>query len=216
MNRKVDVRRKAYRREHGLLPRPTEVYDPELARDVMLALAHAIMLKRGPRSANLIGIRLDWIRWQNDLATIVIPSTEVKLRGKSDPDLPIPLGVSASRLLRGYLDKIREKALLSGDERNPYLFPGQDRRTFRPNQPYKGILQRLTRRVHVTVGVRINPHLYRHLIGWFWLKEDVNNLPKVQKLLGHKSLQTTINHYAEIDEDLALDSWQEWLEGRAA
>lgn len=216
VNRTVEARRKTHRRKHGVLPRSTEVYDRELARDVMVALAHSIMMKRGPRSANLIGIRLNWIRWQNDLATIVIPSTDVKMRGKSDPDLLIPLGISASRLLRGYLDKIREKALQPGDEQNPYLFPGQDRKTFQRNQPYRGILQRLARRVHKIVGVRINPHLYRHLIGWFWLKEDVNNLPKVQKLLGHKSLQTTIDHYAEIDEELALDSWQQWLERRAA
>lgn len=212
INNEIDARRKAHRRVHGALPQRAEVVDRELSRDVMTALAHAIMLKRGPRSENLIGIRLDWISWREDVATIVVPATEVKLRGKGDPDLPIPLGVSASKLLRSYLGSIRAKALLPGDKDNPFLFPGQDTRNFRSGRPYTGILERLTRRVHEIVGVKIHPHLYRHLIGWIWLREDIDNLPQVQKLLGHKSMQTTIDHYAEIDENLALDKWQEFLD----
>jgi integrase len=212
VNRTIAARREALRRETGVLPKPLEVYDAELACRVMAAIGHAIMMKRGPRSANLIAIRLDWVRWQNDHATIIIPASEIKMRSGKDPDLPIPLGASVSRLLRAYVDGIREKALLPGDERNPYLFPGQDRRRFTLGQPYKGILQRVVKRVHKMVGVKINPHLYRHLIGWIWLRDNLDNLPKVQKLLGHTSLQTTIDHYAEIDEELALDEWQQRLE----
>lgn len=72
----------------------------------------------------------------------------------------------------------------------------------------------MVRLVHRHVGVQINPHLYRHLIGWIWLRESLDNLPKVQKLLGHKSIKTTITYYAEIDETLALQDWQDHLEGR--
>ena len=212
INIKVEGRRKAHRQIHGTLPQPKAVFDRELAREVMTALAHAIMIKRGPRSANLIGIRLDWIRWKENIATIVIPAVQVKLRGKGDADLPIPLGASASKLLKSYLGAFREVALLPGDDDNPFLFPGQDMRNPRPGRPYSGILLRLTRRVHSIVGVKIHPHLYRHLIGWIWLREDIDKLPQVMRLLGHKSLQTTLDHYAEIDETLALDGWQDRLD----
>jgi integrase len=61
------------------------------------------------------------------------------------------------------------------------------------------------------VEVSIHPHLYRHLIGWIWLKQSIDNLPKVQKLLGHKSIQTTLDYYAELDEELVFDDWQKYI-----
>ncbi len=93
------------------------------------------MLKRGPRSEILIGIRLDWIGCDGDLVTVQIPATEEKLRRRGDPDLPILLGEAASRLRRAYVDNIRENALLHGDEKNPYLFLGQDRWRVTTGQP---------------------------------------------------------------------------------
>ncbi|RDC68045.1 site-specific integrase [Rhodovulum sp. 12E13] len=214
VNAEIRRLRDASRKKHGRLPRARDVYDPRLARQVMAALAHDIMLKRGPRSANLIGIRLDWISWQADLATIVIPAAAVKGRAASDPDLPIPLGPRTSRLLARYLDGVREAALLPGDDQNPYLFPGQDDRSGALGRPYTGLLKRVVACVHDRVGVRINPHLYRHLIGWIWLKDNIEALPQVQRLLGHRSLQTTISYYAEIDDTLAFDSWQERIESK--
>jgi integrase len=80
--------------------------------------------------------------------------------------------------------------------------------------PFVGLLDRLMRHTMRIAGVRMNPHLYRHFVGWLWLKEDPNRLPDVQRLLGHKSLETTLRYYAEIDENLALDRWQQFLADR--
>lgn len=145
-------------------------------------------------------------------ARIVIPSVDVKMRGANDPDLVIPLFESTSRLLRKYLDTIRPAILRPGDEDNPFLFPSQAAdHQFEPSRPYSSLLGRVTRYVKRHVGVQINPHLYRHLVGWLWLKDSIDNLPAVQRLLGHKSLQTTLDHYAELDESLVLDRWQDWI-----
>lgn len=184
--------------------------DAELARDVMCVLASDILLARAPRKDNVIRTRLSWISWRGDLATLTVPNVEVKMRTSDDPDLPIPLGANESRRLRLYLDKIRPRALREGDELNPFLFPAQGS-SGDPGQPFVSLLERLMRHTNRITGVRMNPHLYRHFLGWVWLKEDPDRLPDVQRLLGHKSLETTLAFYAEIDETLALDRWQAYL-----
>lgn len=176
----------------------------------MAAIAHEILLRNAPRSDNLIRARLDWISWQGELARITVPAMHVKMRGPDDDDLTLFLNGRQSKLLKSYVTSVREKCLVSGDDRNPYLFPGQVRKQ-ETGQPYKTILDRVTRILNEKVGCRIHPHLYRHLIGWIWLKRSIDNLPKVQRMLGHSTLQTTINYYAELDASLVFDDWNEHL-----
>jgi integrase/transcriptional regulator with XRE-family HTH domain len=221
VNARAELNRRKIERKEKRPATLAETYDPEMVRDVMAALAHEILLRRAPRSENVLGIRLDYIRWLEGNATIVIPSEKVKMREKDDPDLVIPLSPYASGILRAYIDKIRPLALPArseGDaeraEENPYLFPfqGDVRTAAADTQPYAGLLNRVVRAVHEHVGVRINPHLYRHLLGWIWLREDVSKLAAVSKLLGHRSVETTAKYYAEIDETLALQAWNDFLE----
>lgn len=212
VNTRASMTKKKFRKKHGKAPDIAKIYDAEMIRDVMAAIAHDILLVRAPRSENLTGIRLDWIQWTGDTARIVVPASQVKLRNAKDADLVIPLNGFASKRLKLFMDKLRPLALAKGDEKNPYLFPGQGGKGSRAGGSYTGLLKRLCRKVARTTGVSINPHLYRHLLGWIWLKEDPGKLPAVQKLLGHKSLQTTLDYYAEVDENLALDQWQEYLD----
>lgn len=213
VNDEIDRRRRVQRKKTGKLPAKPEIMDAELIRDVMAALAHDILMTRAPRSDNILRARLDWISWQGDLARLTIPAVEVKMRSSGDADLPIPLSESTSRLLRSYLEVLRPKLLMPEDRQNPYLFPSQGKAA--PGTHYGALLKRVTRLLARHVGVRIHPHLYRHLIGWIWLKDSADNLPKVQRLLGHRSLQTTLDYYAELDEGLVLDAWQKQLNGKA-
>jgi len=205
VNAELDRRVRKQRGAHRL-----EQVDADMARNVMCVLASDILLARAPRKANVTRARLSWISWRGDLATITVPNVEVKMRTSDDPNLPIPLGMNESRRLRLYLDKIRPKALRAGDERNPFVFPAQGS-SMDPDQPYIGLMERLMRHTHRITGIRMNPHLYRHLLGWLWLKDDPDRLPDVQRLLGHTSLETTLEFYAEIDENFALDRWQAYL-----
>lgn len=193
--------------------RRIDLLDVEQARDVMCAIASDILLARAPRRANVTGIRLSWISWSGDTARIVIPSTEVKGRESDDPDLHIPLDPHATARLKLFVEKIRPKALRTGDDDNPYLFPAQGTDA-RQGAPYVGLLDRLSKATKNLVGIKMNPHLYRHFLGWLWLREDPDRLPDVQRLLGHKRLETTLAHYAEIDEDLALERWSKYLAER--
>ncbi|MCM2561366.1 tyrosine-type recombinase/integrase [Lutimaribacter sp. EGI FJ00015] len=212
INAEIDRRRKAKRKKTGILPDRLDAIDLELARDIAAVLAHDILLTRAPRSSNVIEARLDWIAFQDGKAVLSIPAPEVKGRKAGDPDYVVRLGERATRLMRNYIEKIRPKLVHPDDKENPHLFPRQEGGMFEINAPYRGILKRVTRLLHQHVGVQIHPHLYRHLIGWIWLKESMDNLPRVQRLLGHKSLQTTVEYYAELDETLVMDGWQAYLE----
>ena len=213
VNAEVARRRRAARAKGAPID-AASLADAELARQVMLVVAHDVMLVRAPRSTNVIEARLEWVRWQDGLATIVVPAVAVKGRTADDPNLAIPLDADQSRLLRRYLDHLRPKALREGDERNPYLFPSPGGNGWRPGRPYKGLLRCLCREVHRRVGVRVHPHLYRHLIGWLWLRDDPRRLPEVSKILGHTLIETTAEYYAEVDEELALKHWSEYLNDR--
>lgn len=135
------------------------------------------------------------------------------MRCHGDADLVVQLGDGTSRLLQKYLDVVRPALLEPSAPQNPYLFPAQGKAR---DGYYSSLLKRVTRHLHRKVGVRINPHLYRHLIGWVWLRDSLDNLPKVQRLLGHKKLQTTIDHYAELDDSLVSAEWLETLDRRSA
>lgn len=215
VNAEIDRRRKTCRKKTGTLPDRLDVIDVELARDIAAVVAHDILLTRAPRSSNVIEARLDWIAFQDGKAVFTIPATEVKGRAKGDPDYVVRLGDRASRLLRHYLEQVRSILLHTDDKENPFLFPRQEGGEFQANAPYRGILKRVTGQLYEHVGVQINPHLYRHLIGWIWLKESMDNLPRVQRLLGHKTLKTTVEYYAELDETLVMDGWQTHLEDKS-
>ena len=214
INNEVDRRRKTKRKKTGILPDRLDVIDHEVARDIAAVLAHDILLTRAPRSANVIEAQLEWIAFRDGRAVLSVPSEDVKGRGEGDADYVVRLGERASRLLRIYLEQIRPILLHTDDKANPYLFPRQEGGEFEINAPYRGILKRVTRLLHQHVGVQIHPHLYRHLIGWIWLKENTDNLPRVQRLLGHKSLKTTVEYYAELDDTLVMDGWQTFLESK--
>jgi hypothetical protein len=128
VNAEIDKRRKAHEKKQGVLPSRVDVIDAELGRDIMAAIAHEILLRNAPRSDNLIKARLDWISWQGDLARIIFPAVRVKMRGPDDDDLALFLNGQQSKLLKRYLDSVRVKCIVSGDERNPYLLAGQIRK----------------------------------------------------------------------------------------
>lgn len=217
VNARAERNRQRVRKEKGRAATTAEIYDVEMVRDVMTAIAHEIMIKRAPRSDNVKQIRLDWIRWLDGTATIVIPAEEIKGRKAGGKDLLVPLSPWASKLLRSFIDRIRPTILADHAAANPYLFPfqGDACDVAAGAQAYESLLHRLVRAVHEHVGVEMHPHLYRHLLGWIWLREDLRRLPEVQKLLGHRSLETTVRYYAQIDETLCLQDWQDFLERKA-
>ena len=178
----------------------------ELAGLLEVALAHEIMLARAPRPGNLLDIDLAaHVRRRADGGvTIELPKHLVKNR----VDLAIPLSGRASAFFDTYVEKARPLLLTARNAANSRLFPARHA----DEGHYSALTKRLIDEVHRRIGVRIHPHLYRHILGWIWLRENPGALPAVQRLLGHKKLETTLKFYVELDETLALQQWADFQE----
>jgi site-specific recombinase XerD len=190
------------------LPEPALI-DAAIAGKLELVVAHDIFCARAPRSANLLGIDLGrHVRTGADGCVVIELPPEMVKNAKA---LTIPLNAAMSAVFRRYVATVRPVLLTDANRDSTMLFPAR----MSGEGHYSALTDKLMREIHTRVGVRFHPHLYRHLLGWTWLKEDPGALPKVQILLGHKDLKTTLKFYVDLDETLALQAWSDHLEDRS-
>ena len=110
---------------------------------------------------------------------------------KNAKAIEVPLSRATVRLLDLYLKKYR--ALLI-DAPCTWLFPaanGQSKRS----QVMSADVQHLMRR---HIGFGINPHSFRHVAAKLYLTAHPGRYVDVQRLLGHRKLETTVKYYTEI------------------
>lgn len=64
-------------------------------------------------------------------------------------------------------------------------------------------------------GRRVTPHLFRDAFATCWLEENPEDYLTVSKILWHRHIQTTLEHYAgHIDESYGTKKAGEWIERR--
>lgn len=61
----------------------------------------------------------------------------------------------------------------------------------------------LSGEIERTIGVRVHPHLLRHFAAWLFLKHNPGAYEAVRRLLGHRSLTTTLAAYTGLEADAA-------------
>lgn len=66
----------------------------------------------------------------------------------------------------------------------------------------------MARLIRGTLGLEVNPHLYRHLVHLVVLHRYHGAYAMVSRVLGHKSLQTAISNYADEDIAIAMRAFQ--------
>lgn len=171
---------------------------------MQLAVALAILTYAPLRIGNLASLHRGahlHTSWMSGAArTIVdIDGTEVK-NGRS---LSFPLPKKCLDLIELYLRKYRPK--LTTDD-NPFLFPGP-----LPDRSKRSdtLGKQLTRLIHRAIGLKVNPHLYRHLVHIIVLHRFPGAYALVSRVLGHKSIQTAISNYAGEDIGIAMRAFQE-------
>lgn len=156
------------------------------------AVAIEILTKTPLRLGELIGLRLDQHLKRPDpkrrrISHIEIPREE----RKNEEDLSVEVSKETSALFNEWVTVFRS---ISASPDCVYLFPGHGTGN-RPITP-QGMRDAIKDVTGKRVGVKLSPHVFRHLAAYHVLEVRPGQYGLVQRLLGHKSILTTQRHYA--------------------
>lgn len=181
-------------------------------RDAYLAsqaLAIAILTNAPIRIENLanIDIARNIVRQSNSRSqsvSLYFPAEGVK----NDLEIELPLAPETARLLHTYLAKAWP-VLAAAECRD--LFPGKNG----TKRSKVGFGMAIAKTAERELGVRVSPHQFRHIAGYLYLKQRPGDFETVRVLLGHKTLQTTIQFYAGMEISAAVQQFEEVVFARA-
>lgn len=187
--------------------------------DMIVALTCRILMECPMRRANLAGsLRISGDRQTLFLPTgkqrparLHIPAVETKTQRY---DVVAEFSEETTALLKLFIELVRPQLAkrVGASAANPWLFPRKD------NGPRSAwcVSTTLKSRAEKVAGIKLNPHAFRHVIGLLVLEEDPNQLPLVSTLLGHGSLRTTSDWYAEVPQKQAHQAYLGHLEAVSA
>ena len=174
---------------------------PEKFRGLLaqIAVAIEILIFAPMRISNLRGLRIDeHLNWVGDQLQINIPAAMVKNSVELDYNLP----PHVSARVKSYIADWRD--LLTPDP-NPHLFPGKN-----GNPKDHSTLQRqITRACWDHAAIKLTPHQFRHVAAKLLLDAKPGHYEVVRKVLGHKNLSTTYEHYAGAETQAAIDLYDD-------
>jgi integrase len=116
---------------------------------------------------------------------------------KNSKAIEVPLPSATVRMLDLYLKKYRP---LLTDKPSSWLFPATD------GGPKRGAVMSadIQTLMQNRIGFRVNPHSFRHVAAKLYLTAHPGQYEIVQRLLGHKSRDTTFKYYCELEAEEAF------------
>ena len=145
------------------------------------------------RLANLQNLRIDrHLNWVGDRLHINIPEAMVKNSVALDYILP----PHASARVKTYIADWRD--LFFADS-NPHLFPGRNGKP----KDVSALRRQIGASFWKHAGIKLTPHQVRHVAAKLLLDAKPGFYEIIRKLLGHKSLTTTYEHYAGAETQAA-------------
>lgn len=198
----------------GKIRKEIEARDGERRDDALLmqhAVALSILTYAPIRIGTLSILRMDrHLRWSSPRmgGELVIDFDGEETKNGQSHSFPLP--PDCASLVRLYLAKYHPR-LAVGE--NPYLFTSD-----LPGRPKRAdtLGKQLTRLVRRSLGLEVNPHLYRHLVHLVVLNRFPGAYAMISRILGHKSLETAIRNYAGEDMAIALRAYQGLVDDAAA
>jgi integrase len=168
---------------------------------VQTAVAIEILLVAPIRLHDLLGLELDvhilFARpgRQGDAKLTLTAS-------KNDQRVSFDLKGETLALIREY---IAEYLPTLSDGAVGALFPGKAG----PHKSEVSLRQQITKAIRKHCGVDVHPHLFRHFAAALVLKKYPEAYPLASRLLGHKSIQTTMDFYTAFEGSSAAELFYE-------
>lgn len=185
--------------EEQAVERPTAATSPHRA---MFAVAICILLACPMRMKNLASLDIEkhlTVHGTGSRRTysIRIDAQEVK----NGVPIELQLSKSNSEMLQVYLEQFRHRL---SDSPSTALFPQKGNGKPRDEA---NLGKAISTEVLRHTGLEINPHLFRHIAAYLYLKERPGDFETVRRLLKHKKLQTTMEFYAELSSQWVHDHY---------
>ena len=169
---------------------------PHLAQRLQTAVAIELLTMAPVRLLNLaklqIGVNLLFGR--HGEMTLSFAEHEVKNSVAMEIVLPPP----TARLLDLYIKTYRP---LLGQPNSAWLFPGQ---LIGKHKSLGGMRQQIEQAIADRCGLVFNPHLFRHLAAKLILEANPGAHGQVQRILGHKSVNTALTYYSGLETSAAV------------
>jgi integrase len=180
----------------GLADREQQ-YPLRAARLAQTAVVIEILLMAPIRVGNLstLDIERHLIRPSRTANTlhIVINSDETKNR---EP-LEYPLPPGSIELIERYLARFRPALAPAGGSA---LFPGGSNGCKHGNS----LRQQIGAAVFAHTGMRVHPHLFRHIAAKLFLDDNPGSYEVIRQVLGHRSIETTTAFYTGLETAAAV------------
>jgi integrase-like protein len=168
-----------------------------------IAVAIAILSVAPVRRSNLTNIRLDTnlIKPGGPQSNywLVFPDYDVKNRVR----LEFVLDDVLTALIDEYVHEFRPTMLRGRNE--DWLFPGQ-RGGAKQSISFG---TQIVNKIYKATGLRVTVHQFRHAAGALLLKKFPGNYELVRRVLGHRSIETTINSYCGLENIQASEIFGE-------
>jgi hypothetical protein len=127
---------------------------------------------------------------------------------KNRVPLQFKLDEMATTIINEYVHDFRP-ALMRGSN-SDWLFPGESGE----HKEKISFSTQIVDRVEKSTGLRITVHQFRHAAGALILKHRPGEYELVRRLLGHKSVQTTIKFYLELETTQASEIFTDIVRNR--
>lgn len=186
---------------------PAEVFARERKKPVesrsalriQSALAIALLSVAPMRIGNLR--ILDWKEHFQSAFSQKDPQLQIRIKAKdvkNDKELTFPVPDDIETMLEVYMATYQPH--LANGHASTLIFPG---RTDAPKQ-ISGLRRNICDLIRKEIGLDVNPHLFRHISALVFLERYPGHYEEVRRILGHKSIQTTLNSYAGLETTAAL------------